>query len=178
MQLKKVSLIAPSSYQEALSEAFATQSAINQQSYYAKKGEGNVSKLSEWAYVGKLAEFAVFNTLISFDKYKFVSPPDIMIYEKKRKSHAADIVSDGKQIHVKSCMVRDGREISWLFSTEDKIVRRPEEDDIVALVTITSTKVFEAYFVTATDLVGKYEKPFNPTTIAHAIYESTLIELL
>ena len=175
MQLKKVSLIAPSSYQEALCEAFATQSAINQQSFYAKKGEGRVSKLSEWAYVGKLAEFAVFNTLVHFDKYKSVSPPDIMIYEKKRKSHAADIVSDGKQIHIKSCLVKDGREISWLFSTEDKIVNRPEEDDIVALVVISLPQTFEAYFIAATDLVGKYEKPFNATTIAHAIYESTLI---
>jgi len=178
MQLKKLNLIAPSSYQEALCEAFATQSAINQQSYYAKKGEGSISKLSEWAYVGKLAEFAVFNTLISFDKYKSVSPPDIMIYEKKRKSHAADIISDGKQIHVKSCLVKDNREISWLFSTEDKIVRKPSEEDIVALVVMSLPKTFEAYFIPALELVGKYEKPFNPTTIAHAIYESTLIELL
>ena len=100
-----------------------------------------------------------------------------MIYEKKRKSHAADIVSDGKQIHVKSCLVKDGREISWLFSTEDKIVRKPIEDDIVALVVISLPKTFEAYFIPALELVGKYEKPFNPTTIAHAIYESTLIEL-
>lgn len=175
MQLKKVSLIAPSSYQETLCNHFAQQSAINQQSFYSKKGEGDISKLSEWAYIGKMAEFAVFNTLISFDKYKSVSPPDIMIYERKRKSHAADIVSDGKQVHVKSCMIRSGREISWLFSTEDKIVRKPSEDDIVALVTIDFPKVFEAYFISAIDLVGKYEKPFNPTTIAHAIYESTLI---
>jgi hypothetical protein len=177
MQLKKISLIAPSSYQESLCEIFATQSAINQQEFYAKKGEANIAKLSEWAYIGKLAEFAVFNTIISFDKYKLVSPPDVMIYERKRKSHAADIVSDGKQIHVKSCMVKNGREISWLFSTEDKIVRTPTEEDMVALVVISLPKTFEAYFVSAIDLVGKYEKPFNPTTIAHAIYESTLIEL-
>ena len=175
MQLKKLNLIAPSSYQESLCEMFATQSAINQQAFYAKKGQSDVSKLSEWAYLGKLAEFAVFNTLISFDKYKSVSPPDIIIYERKRKSHAADIVSDGKQIHVKSCMVKNGRDISWLFSTEDKIVVKPTEEDIVALVIISLPKTFEAYFIPAIDLVGKYEKPFNATTIAHAIYESTLI---
>jgi hypothetical protein len=99
-----------------------------------------------------------------------------MIYERKRKSHAADIVADGKQVHVKSFMSKEGRNPSWLFSTEDRIVENPSEEDIVALVIVTLPKTFEAYFVPAKKLVGLYEKPINPTTIAHAIYESTLLQ--
>jgi hypothetical protein len=140
------------------------------------KGESNQANIKQWSYIGKMAEFAVFNTMLSYDMYKVVSPPDIMIYESKRKSHSADITVDERQIHVKSFMAKEGREPSWLFSTEDSIVNNPSKKDIVALVMITLPKKFEAYFIPAVDLVGLYEKPFNPTTIAHAIYESTLIK--
>ena len=176
MQLKKLKLIEPSNYQEDLCNKFSLESAMNQQAFYAKKGEGDLIKLKQWAYIGKMAEYAVFNTLLSFREYKTVSPPDIMIYERNRKSHAADVVADGKQVHVKSFMAKEGREPSWLFSTEDRLVDSPIENDIVALVIITLPKVFEAYFVPAKKLVGMYEKPINPTTIAHAIYESTLLQ--
>jgi hypothetical protein len=176
MQLKKLKLIEPSSYQEDLCNTFSLESATNQKEFYATKGEGDIIKLKQWAYIGKMAEYAIFNTLISFPEYKIVSPPDIMIYERKRKSHAADIVADGKQVHVKSFMSKEGRSPSWLFSTEDRIVENPSEEDIVALVIITLPKIFEAYFVPAKKLVGLYEKPINPTTIAHAIYESDLLK--
>jgi hypothetical protein len=176
MQLKKLKLIEPSSYQEDLCNKFSLESASNQKEFYATKGESNIIKLKQWAYLGKMAEYAVFNTLLSFPEYKIVSPPDIMIYERKRKSHAADIVADGKQVHVKSFMSKEGRNPSWLFSTEDRLVDNPIDNDIVALVIVTLPKVFEAYFVPAKSLVGLYEKPINPTTIAHAIYESTLLQ--
>lgn len=176
MQLKKLKLIAPSSYQEFLCDRFAYESAINQKDYYAKKGEGDVSKLKQWAYLGKMAEYAVFNTLISYESYKILTPPDIFIYEKKRKSHAADIVADGSQVHVKSFMEKEGRSPSWLFSTEDKIVTNPTDKDIVALVMVSPEGLFQAYFIQAQKLVGLYEKPINPTTIAHAIYETTLLQ--
>jgi hypothetical protein len=176
MQLKKLKLIEPSNYQEDLCNRFSLESASNQQDFYTTKGEGNLIKLKQWAYIGKMAEYAVFNTLISFPEYKIVSPPDVVIYEKKRKSHAADIVADGKQVHVKSFMSKDDRLVSWLFSTEDRLVDNPSDADIVALVIVTLPKTFEAYFVPAKNLVGLYEKPINPTTIAHAIYESTLLQ--
>jgi hypothetical protein len=176
MQLKKLKLIEPSNYQEDLCNKFSFESATNQKDFYTTKGEGNLTKLKQWAYIGKMAEYAVFNTLLSFPEYKIVSPPDIMIYERKRKSHAADIVANGKQVHVKSFMAKEGREASWLFSTEDRIVENPIDNDIVALVIVTLPKVFEAYFIPAKNLVGLYEKPINPTTIAHAIYESTLLQ--
>lgn len=176
MQIRKLNLIAPDLYQEKLCSTFAKNSAINQREYYKTKGERGIAKLEYWTYNGKMSEYAVFNTLLSFPNYKKVSPPDIMIYERNRKSHDADIVSDDKLIHVKSCIVVDGREPSWLFSTEDKIVTKPSENDIVAFVMMSVPKLFEAYFVKATDLIGKYKEPFNATTIAHAIYESDLIE--
>jgi hypothetical protein len=175
MQFKKISLIAPSLYQERLCDLFSTESSKDQQEYYAKKGEGNLNKLKAWSYNGKMAEFAVFNTLISYNHYQNVSDPDIMIYGKDRKSHDADIRADGKSIHVKSCMEVKGREPSWLFSTEDRLVHNPSENDIVALVVINSRAQYVAYFIQAKELVGNYKKPVSEKTIAHAIYENDLI---
>lgn len=175
MQLKKISLIAPSLYQEHLCQLFAKHSARDQQEYYAKKGESKLDKLELWAYNGKMAEYAVFNTLLSFPQYQGVIPPDIMIYSKDRKSHDADIKTENKNIHVKSCMVVQERLSSWLFSTEDKLVHSPKDNDIVAFVSITLPKVFDAYFVPAKELIGNYKKPFSEKTVAHAIYEQDLI---
>jgi hypothetical protein len=73
-------------------------------------------------------------------------------------------------------MSKDDRLVSWLFSTEDRLVDNPSDADIVALVIVTLPKTFEAYFIPAKNLVGMYEKPINPTTVAHAIYESTLLK--
>lgn len=177
MLLKKVNLIAPSSYQETLCDKFSNEVSHKRDNrkFYGTKGEWSFYKLKQWAYLGKMAEFAVFNTMIINDKYNFISPPDIMIYDSKRKSHAADIVVDERNIHVKSFVSEEGRAPSWLFSTEDKLVTSPSALDIVALVTITLPKKFEAYFIPAVDLIGKYEAPFNAKTIAHAIYEETLL---
>jgi len=123
-----------------------------------------------------MGEYAVFNTLLSSGKYKFVSPPDIAIYKKEQRSHAADLVADGKKIHVKCCNATEWIATSWLFSTEDPLVDRPTEDDIVAFVTIRPVgKKFECYFVKATELKGMYKKPVYAKTVAHAIYESDLI---
>ena len=175
MQLKKINLVAPSIYQEQLCQLFSKQSAVDQQDYYSKKGEGKIDKLELWSYNGKMAEYAVFNTLIQFPEYKTIVPPDIMLYKKDRKSHDADIKADDKNIHVKSCMVVDDRLSSWLFSTEDKLVSQPKENDIIAFVSITLPKTFQAYFIQATRITGMYKEPYAKKTVAHAIYEEDLI---
>lgn len=143
---------------------------------YSAKGTGDTKKLEQYAYIGKMAEYAVFNTLLSSGRYKSITPPDIAIYSKEQRSHAADLVADGKKIHVKSCNATEWIATSWLFSTEDPIVDNPTEDDIVAFVAIRPVnKKFDCYFVKATELKGMYKKPVYAKTVAHAIYESDLI---
>lgn len=124
-----------------------------------------------------MAEYTVFNTLLASGKYKSITPPDIAIYSKEQRSHAADLVADGKKIHVKSCNATEWIATSWLFSTEDPIVDKPTDDDIVAFVALRPiSKKFECYFVKATELIGMYKKPVYAKTVAHAIYENDLIE--
>jgi hypothetical protein len=177
MQAKKVNLIEPSSYQEKLCDLFAKESIINRGKIYSSKGTGDPKKLEQYAYLGKMAEYAVFNTLLASGKYSAVSPPDVAIYEKKDRSHAADLVADGRNVHVKSCNANEWIATSWLFSTEDPIVDNPTELDIVAFVAMRpNPKKFECYFVKATELKGMYKKPVYSKTVAHAIYESDLLK--
>lgn len=177
MQAKKVNLLEPSSYQEKLCDLFAKESIIGRGKIYSSKGTGDPKKLEQYAYLGKMAEYAVFNTLLSSGKYSSISPPDIAIYEKKDRSHSADLVADGRNVHVKSCNATEWIATSWLFSTEDPLVEHPTELDIVAFVAIRPiTKKFDCYFVKAIDLIGMYKKPVYSKTVAHAIYESDLLE--
>jgi hypothetical protein len=177
MQAKKVSLLEPSSYQEKICDLFARESVVNRGKIYSSKGTSDPKKLEQYAYLGKMAEYAVFNTLLASGKYSIISPPDIAIYEKKDRSHAADLVADGRNVHVKSCNATEWIGTSWLFSTEDPLVEHPTELDIVAFVAIRpNTKMFDCYFVKATDLKGMYKKPVYSKTVAHAIYESDLLK--
>ena len=84
MQPKRHNLIAPSSYQESLCSAFSNEVYQTNKDIYAQRNQNNESKVKNDIYIGKLAEFAVYNYLLS--KGKIVSAPDIMIYESKKKS--------------------------------------------------------------------------------------------
>jgi hypothetical protein len=178
MQLKKVNLIAPSLYQERICTLFAKESALDRHEVYSKKGTSDLKKLEEYAYRGKMSEYAVFNTLLSYNAYKVILPPDIVIYEVNKKSHAADLVADDKNVHVKSCFIykeTDFYKTQWMFSTEDLICNRPAENDIVCFVKMTLPMKFEAYFVAAKKLVGMYREPFVKTMVGRCIYEEDLI---
>jgi hypothetical protein len=177
MQVKKINLIEPTSYQEKLCDLFAKESVIERGRTYSAKGTGEPKKVEAYAYLGKMGEYAVFNTLLASGRYKFISPPDVAIYSREQRSHAADMIADGKNIHVKCCNATEWLATSWLFSTEDPLVDKPTEDDIVAFVAIRpNPKKFECYFVKATELKGMYKKPVYAKTIAHAIYESDLLK--
>lgn len=176
MPVKKIKLIKPTLYQDSICNLFGKEMASNQQDYYKERGEGNLDKLANWSYLGKMAEYAVFNTLLSYNKYKVVTPPDIAIYPKRYKSHDADLTADGRQIHVK-CFMNSLSEPSWLFSMGDKICDNPLDVDIVSLVMTTPLGDFEAYFIPAKELVGMYKPPKLSKTVARALYESDIITM-
>lgn len=172
MQVKKIKLVAPTSYQESLSYIFSKEISVKMRDVNKQRGEGKLSKTESWAYNGKMAEFAVYNTLIK--SYKNVTPPDVHIYPIERKSNDADIIADGRLVHIKSAMNVSGFENSWMFSLKDPICETPNEMDIIALVITYPEKLFEAYFIKAIDLVGLYKPPYNQSTTGKAIYETDL----
>jgi len=185
MQLKKVSLIAPSSYQESLCQEFSNEVYItNKKTYMARHNHDDKAsartngfaelKFKADIYIGKMAEFAVYNFILA--QGKSVTFPDIEIYHGRKKSFDADLtVNNETPIHVKSCMETNGYDNSWLFQPNDKLTTEPSELDVIFLVVISPVKEFSGYVLKAIDYVGRYENPRNEELKKKVIYESTLI---
>jgi len=173
MQITKVELIPPTLYQESLCNAFADAVYFSNKSTYDKRKQTNELKVKADIYIGKMAEFAVYNFLV--EKDRVVTQPDIMIYSVKRKSFDADLFVDEKTpIHVKSCMSVRDRENSWVFQPTDKLVCLPSADDIIALVVISDLKDFSAYLVKAIDVMGLYGPPRIEGLDKKVLYEEIL----
>jgi hypothetical protein len=173
--LKKIKLIPPNNFQSKMCELFASEMGDKESKFYRDKSDGNAGKLSIWAWGGKMAEIAVYNTLVSSKRYKKISQPELLMHEIWMKSHDADIVADGKNIHIKSFIKYAQLDPTWLFSLTDSVVDNPTDNDILALVIYDKDKNFEAYFIPAKDVVDKYKEPMSDKIKAKALYEIDLI---
>jgi len=176
MQLKKLRLIAPSPYQERLCTLFSSEVYQTNKDMYASRNQTNENKVRADIYLGKLAEYAVFNYLIS--KGRKCSAPDITIYEAKQKSYDADLYVNGQSpLHVKSCIQAQGYGNSWVFQPNDPLVLSPSEDETIALVVATSDAVFDCYIVKALDVIEMYRAPRKIELNKKVLYEEDFIQL-
>lgn len=176
MQPKKLRLIEPSAYQERLCTLFSSEVFHTNKDMYASRNQTNENKVRADIYIGKMAEFAVYNYLIS--KGKNCSAPDVMIYSAKKKSYDADLFINGTApLHVKSCMEVSGYDNSWVFQPNDPLVTTPLEDETIALVTATADGVFDCYIVKAIDMLFMYKPPRKIELNKKVLYEQDLIEL-
>jgi hypothetical protein len=176
MQPKKLRLIEPSAYQERLCTLFSSEVFHTNKDMYASRNQTNENKVRSDIYMGKMAEFAVYNYLIS--KGKICSAPDVMIYTAKQKSYDADLLINGiAPLHVKSCMVVSGYDNSWVFQPNDPLVTSPLEDETIALVSVTSDGVFDCYIVKATDVLFMYKPARKIELNKKVLYEQDFIEL-
>jgi hypothetical protein len=178
MQIKKVQLIPPSSYQESVADLFSKEVFYNtsNKSVYTNTNKSSPEKLISGIYLGKLAEFAVWNFLISVKKK--ASFPDVSILPADMKSYDADIISEGTNIHVKSCMSTSNTfPISWLFYPNDPVTITPQENDFCAFVICYPSKRFEGYFAKAVDMIVMYKDPKLEHLKKKVIYEEDLIKL-
>ena len=174
--LKKLNLIAPTNYQSRMCDLFAAEMGKKEASFYRAKSEGNSDKLALWAWGGKMAEIAVYNTLVASKRYKKISQPELLMHEVWMKSHDADIVADGKNIHVKSFIKYAQLDPTWLFSLTDNVAKNPTDDDILALVIYDKDKNFEAYFIPAKNVIEMYKQPMSDKMKALALYEIDLLK--
>jgi hypothetical protein len=143
---------------------------------YASRNQTNENKVRADIYLGKLAEYAVFNYLIS--KGRKCSAPDITIYEAKQKSYDADLYVNGQSpLHVKSCIQAQGYGNSWVFQPNDPLVLSPSEDETIALVVATSDAVFDCYIVKALDVIEMYRAPRKIELNKKVLYEEDFIQL-
>lgn len=126
---------------------------------YKERNQNNVTKIVEDIYVGKLAEYATYKMLIS--KGREVSEPDLAVYSAKKKSFSPDL-SDGRlNFHVK-CMKKSMAErfgLSWSFQIEDKLVKRPSNEDALILCEVDNNVVDIKAVIRANRVVDLYTKP-------------------
>lgn len=176
MQPKKLRLIAPSNYQERLCTLFSSEVYHTNKDMYSSRNQTDENKVRSDIYLGKMAEFAVYNYLIS--KGKKCSAPDILIYQAKQKSYDADLfVNDSSPLHVKSCMSSSAYGNSWVFQPNDPLVTEPAEDETIALVIVNSNAEFDCYIVKALDAVDMYRAPRKIELNKKVLYEEDFTNL-
>ena len=175
MLLKKVKLIAPNNYQHTLAELFMKEVYSTNKEQYDKRNQTQRSKVESDIYIGKMAEFAVWNFLIN--QSKSATFPDIGVYPKELKSFDADITSGDVKIHVKCCMEVWDYQNSWVFQPNDSLCTSPSEKEFIAFVICSPDKKFEAYFVLASKVIGMYRPPRKESLDKKVIYEENLMVL-
>jgi hypothetical protein len=176
MQPKKLRLIAPSNYQERLCTLFSSEVYHTNKDMYSSRNQTDENKVRSDIYLGKMAEFAVYNYLIS--KGKKCSSPDILIYEAKQKSYEADLFVNGSSpLHVKSCMDSKIYSNSWVFQPNDPLVISPTEDETIALVIVKPNAEFDCYIVKALDVLDMYRAPRKIELNKKVLYEEDFIQL-
>lgn len=84
-------------------------------SHYSKRGQNNEQKRQKDAFVGKLGEYAVYNSLKG--KILNIVEPDVQVYAAKQKSWDFDLKGDGVNLHVKTQDIEQGEKygVSWIF---------------------------------------------------------------
>jgi hypothetical protein len=132
--MKKYILEPATEYQVKQCELFSHYSVDTSADCYKRRNQTNIEKIIKDIYYGKLAEFMVYNFLIS--KGKKPSVPDVTIYDKKRKSFDADIISGKNNIHVKCHKVNNLFAISWMFQKTDPLIINGQDNDFLALVVL------------------------------------------
>lgn len=108
---------------------------------YEYRGETKMGKMIDDIIVGTMGEWGGYEFL----KYHGieVSKPDMKIYEKKRKSFSADLLSEDYKFHLKSQneISRKRYGSSWLLQRYDKIVTQPKDDEYFILTCVRDLEV-------------------------------------
>ena len=133
-QNSKIKLPEATEYHRKLSQLFAKYVIETNIDEYALRGQNDKEKLMYDKYYGTVAEFMVYQHYD--DLGKSISFPDIMIYEGRYKSYDADLIIDGYNLHVKSHVVSDFYENSWVFQRKDPLTYHPTNKDYIAFCVI------------------------------------------
>lgn len=96
---------------------------------YTYRGEQRQDKMIEDCIIGTVGEWGAYKFLKS--KGIKVSKPDMKIYENRRKSFAADLISEDAIYHVKSQGKASSAKYghSWLMQRHDKVVNKPADNE-------------------------------------------------
>jgi hypothetical protein len=169
----KIQLKAIPEYQEKQCDLFSKFSVFSSLDEYKKRNQLNKEKIIKDIYNGKIAEFLVYNFLIS--KQKKINAPDLNIYNKYNKSYDADLVLENANIHVKSHIVNNNFPVSWVFQKKDPLLLKVNDDEFLALV-VMKNNINYMYLKKISEV--KFKQPLKESLrkTKVCIYEKDLIQ--
>lgn len=173
--VRKLELTMPLSEQIKKCEHFAENCSITNADEYSKRNQFNIDKIKKDIYYGKIAEFSVFNYLISMGKKP--TPPDLNIYDKHDKTFSADMITGTNMIHVKSCLTKTSWANSWVFQPNDKLTISPSNDDYLTLCVININFIY-AYLLKALSVLNLYKPAIKKELNKKVIYEQDIKQIL
>lgn len=130
--IRRYNISPPTDIQKDVCARFAKESVDTSAGYYSShRNQHDVSKVIRDIYIGKCAEFSVYNFFNTSGVYE-VSEPDVNIYDTYSKSFDCDIYMEDKHVHVKS-YYPSSIEVSWVFDPKDSLISNPSKLDVLAL---------------------------------------------
>lgn len=145
-------------------EKFADQQLKDSFNLYQHRGEKRIEKMRDDIIVGKLVELAAYKYLKPL--FTNLSKPDFTIYERRHKSHSADLYTKSVSFHVKgqSELSRKRYGSSFLFQKTDPIVRAPDNNHYVIVGVVDDEKLFVTLLgcIRASDMKQYIREPKNP----------------
>lgn len=144
---------------------------------YKRRGQCDKWAIIQQIFIGKIAEYGVYNYLCDKSMFQMLSP-DLVIYDKGNKSYDADLFFNGFNIHVKS---QDERQVktygrSYLLQKNDPITIAPKLSDIACFTSVIPDihNVLVHGFITCNRLIKWLGTPKKEALRAtkHAIYLS------
>jgi hypothetical protein len=155
---------------------FAISSVESSKDHYASRNQFDLDKIKNDIYLGKVAEYAVYNHY--YQNFGKISKPDLKIYRGKDKSYDADLKTKKSLVHVKSFFGKSNYDPSWVFQKNDPLVHSPEENDVIILCIIDETGKGKGYVGDAR-VLKEYYKPLRKASLSSktAIYLKDLMHL-
>jgi hypothetical protein len=168
--VKKIPLENLSEYQIEQCKLFSEYSFSTSITKYSERNQSDIEKIKSDIFLGKTAEFMVYNYLNKNDKNP--TSPDLNIYSAKKKSFDADIFVKNTKIHVKSHKINKYFPVSWIFQKSDPLIIHKDSNNYLALVVLDDINYM--YILNIMDVI--FEEPLKESLKNNkiCIYEKNL----
>jgi hypothetical protein len=169
--VKKIPLETLSEYQIEQCKLFSEYSFSTSITKYSERNQSDIEKIKSDIFLGKTAEFMVYNYLNQ--KQKNPTTPDLNIYSATKKSFDADISTENVKIHVKSHKVNNNFPVSWVFQKSDPLITHKDKNNYLALIVLDNINYM--YIININDAVFKEPIKDSLKNNKVCIYEKDLI---
>jgi hypothetical protein len=115
-----------------LCKHFAFKSYATNEDCYSRRGQSDITKVTNDITIGKLAEWGVFFMYLQEGRHN-ISSPDMNIYSVRQKSYDPDLKWGLYRLHIKSQTLESSERYgsSWMFQAKDPLFAKSDNCDII-----------------------------------------------